>query len=491
MIYIWLFLLFAAAMIFVFRSWKKIRFDHYYYLTTKAFIFRMQKKEERAFFSSQALQCALQILLRHKNGAAAKALRSLIKGDSRAAECYLLKHGEDFAAGALRMMRNPSGGLRILEKSDDLRAKAEILKLYLLQGQKESAEQIVESLPKCKKFPYVRACKKFFEAQSCLSAGNMADASLKAGAAITLFRQTNAFTEEADAYLLAGTIYRLSAVEDTAYFMLKQARDIFAAVGHYAGEAEALGNLGMLWTMRENFEEAENCFSQSLEICKKYNRETAAAYIIDQTALLKLLQKQYALALKLAQEALQIHISHENKKGEAFSRDILAYVYAAQKQWKESAEQAELAEKLYIKEKDTAAYFSSLYQQAQAAYELKEDKKAEQKLRQIIQNKERDNCCFHSASAISLLGLIFLRKNQLKRAKSLFLQAASLEQKNERFSGAATDYTNIGLIEYKSGDKKQALKTFYTALEYASAFGENEFSQMLEQKIKNLENELK
>ena len=491
MIYIWLFLLFAAAMIFVFRSWKKIRFDHYYYLTTKAFIFRMQKKEERAFFSSQALQCALQILLRHKNGAAAKALRSLIKGDSRAAECYLLKHGEDFAAGALRMMRNPSGGLRILEKSDDLRAKAEILKLYSLQGQKELAEQIVESLPECKKFPYVRACKKFFEAQSCLSAGNMADASLKAGAAITLFRQTNAFTEEADAYLLAGTIYRLSAVEDTAYFMLKQARDIFAATGHYAGEAEALGNLGMLWTMRENFEEAENCFSQSLEICRKYNRETAAAYIINQTALLKLLQKQYALAQKLAQEALQIHISHENKKGEAFSRDILAYVYAAQKQWKESAEQAELAEKLYIQEKDTAAYFSSLYQQAQAAYELKEDKKAEQKLRQIIQNKERENCCFHSASAISLLGLIFLRKNQLKRAKSLFLQAASLEQKNERFSGAATDYTNIGLIEYKSGDKKQALKTFYTALEYASAFGENEFSQMLEQKIKNLENELK
>ena len=491
MIYIWLFLLFAAAMIFVFRSWKKIRFDHYYHLTTKAFIFRMQKKEERAFFSSQALQCALQILLRHKNGAAAKALRSLIKGDSRAAECYLLKHGEDFAAGALRMMRNPSGGLRILEKSDDLRAKAEILKLYSLQGQKELAEQIVESLPECKKFPYVRACKKFFEARSCLTAGNMADASLKAGAAITLFRQTNAFTEEADAYLLAGTIYRLSAVEDTAYFMLKQARDIFAAVGHYAGEAEALGNLGMLWTMRENFEEAENCFSQSLEICRKYNRETAAAYIINQTALLKLLQKQYALAQKLAQEALQIHISHENKKGEAFSRDILAYVYAAQKQWKESAEQAELAEKLYIQEKDTAAYFSSLYQQAQAAYELKEDKKAEQKLRQIIQNKERENCCFHSASAISLLGLIFLRKNQLKRAKSLFLQAASLEQKNERFSGAATDYTNIGLIEYKSGDKKQALKTFYTALEYASAFGENEFSQMLEQKIKNLENELK
>lgn len=491
MIYIWLFLLFAAAMIFVFRSWKKIRFDHYYHLTTKAFIFRMQKKEERAFFSSQALQCALQILLRHKNGAAAKALRSLIKGDSRAAECYLLKHGKDFAAGALRMMRNPSGGLKILEKSDDLRAKAEILKLYSLQGQKELAEQIVESLPECKKFPYVRACKKFFEARSCLTAGNMADASLKAGAAITLFRQTNAFTEEADAYLLAGTIYRLSAVEDTAYFMLKQARDIFAAVGHYAGEAEALGNLGMLWTMRENFEEAENCFSQSLEICRKYNRETAAAYIIDQTALLKLLQKQYALALKLAQEALQIHISHENKKGEAFSRDILAYIYAAQKQWKESAEQAELAEKLYIQEKDTAAYFSSLYQQAQAAYELKEDKKAEQKLRQIIQNKERENCCFHSASAISLLGLIFLRKNQLKRAKSLFLQAASLEQKNERFSGAATDYTNIGLIEYKSGDKKQALKTFYTALEYASAFGENEFSQMLEQKIKNLENELK
>ena len=67
----------------------------------------------------------------------------------------------------------------------------------------------------------------------------------------------------------------------------------------------------------------------------------------------------------------------------------------------------------------------------------------------------------------------------------------AIEQKDERFSGAATDYNNIGIIEYKNGNKEQALKTFKTAWEYASAFGDNALAGMIKKRIDDLEAELK
>ena len=63
-------------------------------------------------------------------------------------------------------------------------------------------------------------------------------------------------------------------------------------------------------------------------------------------------------------------------------------------------------------------------------------------------------------------------------------------RKEERFSGAATDYANIGLIEYKIGNKEQALRTYETALDYASAFSETELSGFLRSRIEELKAEL-
>ena len=95
------------------------------------------------------------------------------------------------------------------------------------------------------------------------------------------------------------------------------------------------------------------------------------------------------------------------------------------------------------------------------------------------------------ANAYNLLGLIFLKKNDLSRAKSLFLTAASIEQKDERFAGAATDYINIALIENRRGHMQQALKTFQTALNFAGAFEENDLTAFIQKKIYELENKLK
>ena len=147
--------------------------------------------------------------------------------------------------------------------------------------------------------------------------------------------------------------------------------------------------------------------------------------------------------------------------------------------------------RIYQKGIDAAAALDSLYLIARIDFELERFAAAEAVLRLIIKKGEKDSGCFHIANAYSLLGLIFLQKNELARAKSLFLKSASIEQKDERFSGAATDYANIALIETKLGNSLQAIKTYETALTYATAFEETELADIIRKKIKSLEAEAK
>ena len=78
-----------------------------------------------------------------------------------------------------------------------------------------------------------------------------------------------------------------------------------------------------------------------------------------------------------------------------------------------------------------------------------------------------------------MLGLIYLKKHDIKRAKGLFQQSLDLEQVNNRLSGIATDYANMGLIEVYAGNKEQAIKTFQTALDYAKANQDDELIKII------------
>lgn len=179
-----------------------------------------------------------------------------------------------------------------------------------------------------------------------------------------------------------------------------------------------------------------------------------------------------------------------SRSGQAFSREILAYIYSQSRNWKALRQQALLSAEIYDEYGDTSSYLECLYLKAIGEYELGNSDASETDLRKIIEVSQNKASCFHVGNAYNLLGLIFLKQNDLPRAKGLFLQSAAWEQKEERFSGAATDYANIGLIEYKIGNKEQALRTYETALDYASAFSETELSGFLRSRIEELKAEL-
>lgn len=328
-----------------------------------------------------------------------------------------------------------------------------------------------------------RARLDYLQAWLALSEGDLLTASTKAAAAVRQFQKLDFIYEEAQAYLLSGTIYRVSAVTDTAEFMLRTAAELFGLIGADARQAEALGNLGMLMVMENRFEEADDYFARAQKLYQAAKDETGFAEIINQQALTALIRGQHTAAAALSGRARKVFQTLHDPRGQALSLDIAAQTAAAAGDWKKAAAAAKLAQKLYRQNKNLPAQQEMELLLAQALLEENRPAEAEKILRQIIENARRHKSCFHVANAYNLLGIIYLRQGDLRRAEGLFQQSLSAEVQNERWCGAAIDYANIALTSYRRGHKDDGDKYRALALQYARDAGETQLAEIWEKKL--------
>ena len=98
-----------------------------------------------------------------------------------------------------------------------------------------------------------------------------------------------------------------------------------------------------------------------------------------------------------------------------------------------------------------------------ACFNLKNFDETEQKLRHLIDVANENETSFHIANAYSLLGMVFLNRGDLSRAKTFVEESARRELKNNRIDGLVSDYINLGLIAKQSGDDETAQKYFEQA----------------------------
>lgn len=157
-----------------------------------------------------------------------------------------------------------------------------------------------------------------------------------------------------------------------------------------------------------------------------------------------------------------------------FRRTFRPCLLCAQKRDKAAAAAAKAAG-YYRRDGNLAACFESLYLQALALFENGETDTAEHVLRAFLPEAKKQRTSFHIAGAYNLMGLIFLRRREEEAAKVWFQEAAALERKNDRYTAAAADYANIGLIELHQGNAEQARKNLQTAVACAETFGKNSF----------------
>ena len=356
--------------------------------------------------------------------------------------------------------------------------------IYDSEFNKNKLKQIVKSLQELKLNKAQNGIKYYLTAKSELSDADMLNASVHTLKAIKIFKKYNCFYEEAEAYALLGEIYRISAVYDLAQTMYDTALKIYDCLDNEIKSAQIKALKAMLCVGQERFDEADSLFSQSKKTFKTAKLTRSEAEIINQQALLNVLQKKYSKALKYATKALMLHQKCKNISGEAFSFEIIALIYFYKKDYKTALENAQNAMINYLKSKNYSGFADSVFVAAQSLFELKEYKKAENMCRELIDTYEKHSTCFHIASAYSLLGLIYIKLKDFTRAAALFKKSVNLEQCNERYTAAATDYTNLALIEKKLGNKENELRYLDAALENAKKQGDDKLIKIIKEQIK-------
>lgn len=424
----------------------------------------LKKHHKNQWYSSDATIQAAKIL----NKLPKSKLQPLFAEIKNGKTTNLLRLLDKKAADNLKAVFNDKKNCSPLQRAENLLLKSEI----------DSLAKLIDNLPN--KSQIERARISHLQAYLALAEGDLLTASQQAAIAAKIFQKQRFIYEEAQTYLLSGTIYRVSAVTDTADFMLRTAADLFGLIGANAKQAEVYGHLGMLMVMQERFAEAEQYFSQAQKLFEYAQDDIGTAEILNQQALTALIHGKYSQAQKLVKDALAIFIRYKDCRGEALCYDIIAQTAAAQNHWNKTATYADKAQKLYKSHHNLPAQQEMELLTARAYLEKGNLLQSEQLLRQIIAEANKHKSCFHIANAYNLLGIIYLRQGDLRRAEGLFQQSLSAEMQNERWCGAAIDYANIALTSYRRGNKENGDKNRKLAIKYAQDAGADTLAEMLE-----------
>lgn len=390
------------------------------------------------------------------------------------------------AAAAAKL---PKADLKRLTAVLKKRDGGALIRFWEKQNNKNLAQNLKSLCGKIKKrIPYQnkkaqQAAVLLQEARENLNEGDLLSASEKSSRAAKIFNKLNYVYEEAEAYLLMGTIYRVSAVFDVADFMLRTAAKVFHYLGARNKEAESLGTLGMLMTTQKRFDEARADFEKAESLFAECGQEAGRAEIVNQRALGFLLEEKIPEAVKEAGRALKEHTRLGNLPGQALSLEIGAYADRAQHRRPAAAKKAKKAALLYQKTGNRPAYLEMRFLQAETLFAEEKYAAAEKILREIIEEDKKRRSCFQVANSYNLLGLIYLLQKDLGRARALFSQSLNCELRSERTLGALIDYANMANLETQTGNAAQAQKYLRLAIDYARELEEKELLEILENRL--------
>lgn len=475
----------AAVLLFLPRLFKKrLQTDFFGKMAV-----RRALEKHLPFFAGGVIADAVRTAVRHRQ---LRALHYLADGDFAHAAKQIAGHSP-LTAMLLQGFERPQTAARKLKKyfkanPQDMVAAAYTALLLKALGDTAHFQALKDNINERCLPPYLKAHYKTWLAETALKNGDLEFASGNFYQAAKIFNRCRAFYEEGCVYLRLGTTYRICFVYDTAEALFRSALKTFELLHYADGIAQALANLGMLMTGQERFAEAEDYFQRAAEKYKAESLPAAGADIQNQLALLHLLQKNYKQAEKLLKAARSLHKKNQNTNGTAFSTELLANCSWGRCDFAATVRLAAQASGLYEKSGNVSGRLESLYLQAQALFRGGDDDNAEKILRQIIALSRQDCGCFYPANAYNLLGIIFVKRKDLQRAKGLFRQSLELEQRGVRTTAIAADYANLGLVEMRCGHQEEARRNLETALNLAKETEDEDLCKQLQQHLNKLNN---
>lgn len=448
---------------------------------------RQQKSESNTFFSSVILNRCCKILFYKSDKNARSALAALVAGRVQKTidyfafsqpELALLAEAHFNAIGAYKKLLKQK---KIIIANMEYCAYLPVLAYVLFDN--NTAHKLISQINPQKLKKSTKAYYNYCAAAAYLFDGDMLSASQKVSAALKYFQKQKYSYETSQCYLLLGEIYRLSCVNDVAQTMIEAAVKINKEQKMPQFAAKSTAALGMLMLFESRYEEAEAKFDEATKLAVSTNLR---ADIHNQKALFYIAQNNYEAAQTEIKNAATIFEQIKNTHSMAFSLQLDAQINFSLHKYGKALVSAQKAIFVYEKNHNISAVLECMYLSADILVRQNKTKKAEELLRQIIEKDKKQKHNFHIANAYSLLGLIYLHKKDLQRAKVLLQQSLHLEQRHHRCEGLVSDYANLALIENLSGNHNIAAENLQTALEYASQTGNNDIVSLIKKKIDNL-----
>lgn len=444
---------------------------------------RQQKSNQNLFFSTAILNRCTVILYLNRKQISRRALRALVGGNTEPAVDFLQTKFPQLAAllfahsdtiSAYRQIKKH----KIISPSDRKYGVFIPILAYLTNDRRTLLSAVGKFNLRSKHHNALTTA--YYNAVSShvyLYEGDMLSASQNASAALKFFQKRRYAIETAACHLILAQIYRISCVNDIAFTMIESAIKIYQTQKTPLFLARAVTAKGMLMVFENRYEEAAEEYDKALKLPIT---QQLYADILNQKVLLFLAQNNLKTAQKLIAEAADIQHKLKNPYGNALSLQLSAHVQFQKKQYRKAAETAQKAFNLYAKHNNYSAAAECLYLKADAQYRMKYFKTAEKNLRLILQINRSHPNNFHTANAYSLLGLIYMQKKDLQRAKVLFQQSLHLEQSHQRCEGLAADYANLALIDELSDYKENAASNWQIAAEYAQQTGDTDLVTLIE-----------
>ncbi|MBR6355776.1 MAG: tetratricopeptide repeat protein [Alphaproteobacteria bacterium] len=448
---------------------------------------RQQKINNPVFFSTAVInQCVRYLYL--KNFTAAKSALAALAGGRTEKAVELLMPQNPFLALLLKAHISTAEAYRQIKRQKKQWLLDRQYAVYLpilaqLTYDRQTALSAVTALDKsARRNKETNAYYNYIAAYMYLHEGDMLSGSQAASAALKYFQKKQYAAETAACHLALAEIYRISCVNDIAETMIDSAVKIYQTQKTPLFEAKAVVAKGMLMVFENRLQEAHELYAKALQMPIT---EQLRADIYNQTALLCLAQNDIKAAQKHITTAQKMQQALKNPHGTAFSLQLAAHIAFCRKQHNKTVELADKAAALYAKQHNFSACIECLYLTAEAQYKQKKYATAEKNLRKVLDLSRKHQNSFHTANAYSLLGLIYMQKGDLQRAKVLFQQSLHLEQSKQRCEGMVADYANLALIDELTDNTENAASNWEIALEYARQTGDEELQKLIEKHYNN------
>ncbi|MBR1825311.1 MAG: hypothetical protein IJ770_01845 [Alphaproteobacteria bacterium] len=450
---------------------------------------RQQKMNQNTFFATEVINRCVRLLYIDCCPAAKSALISLIAGHTEYATDFLAKKEprlalllqahSHLAAAYGKMSRQK----RLWKSSPQYSAYFPIL-AYLMFNRKAMEKAVAQSDKYLKDTASQTnlAYHNYIASYAYLYEGEMLSASQSASAALKFFQKKQYAVETAACHLALAEIYRISCVNDIAETMIDSAVKIYQTQKTPLFEAKAIVAKGMLMVFENRCEEADALYEKALNMPIT---EQLRADIYNQQTLLLLANGKNSAAEKLSETAVSMQETLKNKHGLALALQLAAQIAFSQKKYAKTIRLTRRAVGMYEQQQNYSAQAECLYLTAQAQCKQHAFGEAEKNLRTILSLNRKHPNSFHTANAYSLLGLIYMQRQDFQRAKVLFQQSLHLEQSRQRCEGMVADYADLALIEELTDNLETAASHRQIALEYARQSGDTELENLIQKHYNN------